>query len=85
MDRSPFASSSGIFMSTHDALIEARLEDQHAHAHAAHPAQDEAPHGSPNRALAGQSALRVRVGRHLVALGAAVAGEDERTQADRAA
>jgi hypothetical protein len=86
MDRPILPASTGAtLMTTHDAILQARLDDQHAHAHAAHPMDAETPERAPNRALAGATALRVRVGHHLVAIGAAVAGDDERTHADRAA
>lgn len=82
----PTATSSGAFlMSTHDAIVRARLEELQG------PLADTIDLEAPaTRLRAGarpgprQVSLRVRLGHRLTAIGAAIAGEDERTNARHA-
>jgi hypothetical protein len=77
-------------MTTHDALVQARLDEKHSIAHdarnaarssgldAAREPREVVARAAPRRG----SSLRVRLGRGLVGLGAAIAGEptSERTR-----
>ena len=73
----------GFPMTPQEALVQARLDDLHAHVDAAQAAASArigtTPHGEPVRSL------RVRIGHGIVALGAALAGEESRIHDHRPA
>jgi hypothetical protein len=81
-----------MFMSTHDAIVQARLDDLQDRFAAAldlESATLAARNLDARRKVApskvARSSLRVRLGRRLAAFGATIAGEDECTKAHHAA
>jgi len=73
------------FMTVHEALIQARLDEQQVHVNAARGAAAREFDAAPAPARPATDGWRVRVGHRLVALGAALAGEDARSHAHHAA